>query len=246
MSIFLKSLSGNITTLSLNSLKSEENEDFKEFKESDSLSNIWYKIRNIISEENDCDYSQVIFIEENEEKINEIPDITNQKIINFFIREKDYLIKNFSVSLKFFDVSYCYDCYDEDSRGKDIYNKYIIQIYERNECFQTFYVYHNESLNKFYHQDTIISSGIDSNISIKFGEEGETSIYPILCKNIYVPWYDKSEIIDRIMTQFDYIMNYIMKSNDYDQDNYDNYNEYENNYDNYNEYENNYNDCNYD
>lgn len=226
MSIFLKSLSGNITTLSLNSLKSEE-EDI-------SLTNLWSKIRNIISEENECDYSQVIFIGENEERTNEIPDIINEKIYNFFIREKDYLIKNLSVSLKFFDVSYSYDNEDREA----IFNKYIIQIYQKSECFQTFYVYHNESLNKFYYQDSIISTGVDSNISIKFGEEGETSIYPILYKNIYVPWYDKFEIVDRIMNQFDYIMNYIMNCSDYNQDNYDSYNNYENNYiDSYDTYQ---------
>lgn len=208
MNIFFKSLSGDIFTIPLNSelpylprynLPSYI-DDSKELTENYKKIEKWNKIRILLSREINCEFDQIVILNENEE----IPEIFPNQVYNFFIRDKEYLRDDLHISLNFFETYYESSPYSEEQHP---FYKYTAQLYEKKERIQEFYFYYDKLSNKFYHQDSILSSGTDFSISIKT-LCSDSSLYNILYEKLSIPWYDKNEIIERVMVQLDYILNY--------------------------------------
>jgi hypothetical protein len=188
MNIFFKSLAGDIFTISIPNSNTQFHSSFEKSIER------WNNIRKLLSEQIECDLSQIVILDENQD----IPEIIPDQVYPFFIREKNYVRDNLHVSLKALET---YEC------GDDLFHKYTVQLYDKNELDQEFYFYYDKPSNKFYHKDSIISSGIDRTISLRL-LASDSSLYDILYKNLSIPWYDKDEIIHRINTQVYYISNW--------------------------------------
>jgi len=182
--IHLKSLSGDIITISLANIY---NEDFN------NLWDAWRRISFIIGSEKECSDSQVVIIgdEDDENDCFNPPVLIRDKQYNFFIRDKNYFIDNFTIRVSYFqDISY---------------KKYSILIMKESSPCCNFDVY--QVGENFYHQKKV--EIVDSDIKINTDEDDELlSMYYVLYENLNIEWYDKAEIIDRIMMQYDTIERY--------------------------------------
>jgi hypothetical protein len=109
--IYLKSLSGDITPISLASIVS--NEDY-------NIWDMWNRIAYIIASENNCVSDQVIiFGGEEDEKNYTPPALVPEAQYNFFIRDENYYRHNFTVLMVSSHIVY------EDSDQESItYKKY--------------------------------------------------------------------------------------------------------------------------
>lgn len=166
--LYFKSLSGDIITISLCELDSLQNRQQK-----------WEKIRYIIANHMECSDSQIVIIEdieekddnqeedlEEEQKILNIPPIVPESHYNFIVREKDYYNHIY--------VSVYYDFKDN--------NDQILHI----EIYKT----HKPEDKK----------------TIKFDLENESNMFNILLKELTsFAWYDKIQIANRIMRQWENI-----------------------------------------
>ena len=234
--IYLKSLSGDITPISLSSIFSTE----------DNIWDRWNRIAYIISSENNCAIDQVIiFGGEEDEKNYTPPVLVPEAQYNFFIRDENYYRYNFTVLMVSSHIVY------EDSDQESItYKKYSVSIrlvdgngfdssvlYDTSDTFRNFDIYQQllgSPYSLFFHQKNVVTHGVNK---IKTTDEGSFSMYSVLWENLSnVPWYDKTEIISRIMTQYDTIENRFQSEEyqenyeyrDLDQENieYDNYDNY--------------------
>ena len=164
--LYFKSLSGDIITIS-----------FEEFNNLPTKKQKWEKILNIISTNMDCSESQIVIIEDIENKENategdelekalNIPSIIEESQHFFLVREKDYY-NHICVSV--------FHNFDND-------NESYIEIYNTNNPY--------DSKKKI-----IISLNNDSNMYYILLEE--------LNKLGSFVWYDRLLIADRIMKQFE-------------------------------------------
>lgn len=185
--LYFKSLAGDIIPISLSELDSLPN-----------LQKKWEKIRYIIANHMECSDSQIVVLEDEEqkdieylieyledlEKILNIPPIVPESKYNFIVREKDYYNHIY--------VSVYYDYRDNDDK--------ILHI----EIYKTYKP--------------------EDKQTIKFDLENESNMFYILLKELNFAWYDKIQIADRIMKQWE---NIIKNSNDEYYDEYEYwYNEY--------------------
>jgi hypothetical protein len=198
MYVHFKSLSGEIISVSLSSIPYASEED------------IWNSIISIIANEIGCNKSQVVIMEEIEEK--EPPQLIVDKQYNFFIRDRND--NRFSVNI----TSYWGNLLDKDEEEEygDIYNKFSIKIYDNLDVqnVQNIDIFEKKSYNDFYFSGEDILCVKDdpdrpekiTNIKIINNQEF-FSMYSILCSlDLNVPWYDKFNIIERIMILYNQIV----------------------------------------
>ena len=177
--MYFKSLSGDITPISLSSLIYPEDDYFSLNKA--QICNTWNRIISIIASENDCKDSQVVIFDDScDDKPLEPPLLVPEKQYNFLIRD----LKDFQ---DYFSVNVTYGIDDDIGR-------FHIEISEPlQRVISRFCVYEEET-----------NEG-----NIYFLEKGKEtfSIYEILCNiHLPVPWYDRQHMIDRIMERYDDII----------------------------------------
>jgi hypothetical protein len=218
MSVHFKSLSGDIISISL-SLYSDEGFLNKW--------DTWNRIISIIACETGCTDTQVVILEDepNDEKesCQNPPELIIDRQYNFFIRDlEDNLsvhinsyheeikdVENELITYNKFSISIIYNC-DSDI----IFDPLLGLPFGSPNGTISFDIYEKEDRNLYYHEkDVLLTYSDDFNpISIKINnvDEGLLSIYSILCEKAYipVPWYDRQNIIDRIMSQYNEIDEY--------------------------------------
>jgi hypothetical protein len=189
--IYLKSLSGDIIPISIASIL--QNKEY-------SIWDTWSRISSIIASENDCEDQQVVIFGDNDDD-NNPPPLVLEAQYNFFIRDKNYYKDNFTVTM------ICHTPYEIDNN----YRKYSISIRENNklrennnfDILSNFDVYEDD-LGSFFHQKNVVYD-FDKIKTTCLG----FSLYTVLWEDVFnIPWYNKIEIINRIMTQYDNIENY--------------------------------------
>jgi len=174
--MYFKSLSGDITAISLSSLV---------YHEEDCLPlNTWNRIISIIASENECEDCQVVIFDEScDDKPLEPPLLVQEKQYNFLIRD----LKDFQ---DYFTVNVTYGI-DEDI------GRFHIEIYTEQEDFKgisRFCIYEEERSegNVFF-----LEKGKDETFSI---------YEILCNMHLPVPWYDRQHMIDRIMERYDDII----------------------------------------
>ncbi len=189
--IYLKSLSGDIIPISLSPYNIQDNRW-----------DAWNRIMSIIASENDCLESQVAIFDVDQKDYNIPPELICDKQYSFLIRETNCRI----------NVQYCEGI--QDRRSDYItYNKFSISITDIDES-KTFDIYEQIGgpSNIYYHEKDMLvirdENGEITSVSVKNQDEGSLSMYGVLCENVYVPWYEKQTIVDRIMIQYDNIDKY--------------------------------------
>jgi len=212
--IYLKCLSGDITPISLSTvapllsgrptLPSEEPPATTPSVRPPvaplpSDIDIWNRISSIVASKYECkNPNQVVIFDETDDQTIP-PKIIPEKQYNFFIRDEDYFTREFLIGIT----------YSEGSgetvglpEGSGEYTRYLIRILSKTCAQPDIYFNIYEKFGLFYYK--------------KIDEESFFSMYSLLEKILNTfpfPWYDKGEIINRIMQQYDEIQR-IMKQYD--------------------------------
>lgn len=193
--MYFKSLSGDITSISISSLIYPEDDYFSLTKA--QICNTWNRIISIIASENNCEDCQVVIFDDEsyDEKSLEPPLLAPEKQYNFLIRDLKYFQDYFSVNIIY--------GIDEDV------SRFLIEIYTEQEDFRGIY--------QFYVYEEERSEG--NTYFLEKGKDETFSMYEILCnKDLPVPWYDRQHMIDRIMERYDDIIIFSRSRSSIDED----------------------------
>lgn len=192
--LYFKSLAGHIIPICLSELDSLPN-----------LQKKWEKIRYIIANHMECSESQIVVLEEND------VDDVDQKHIDQKHLKDDEDFEDFEEIEKILNIPPIIpeSNYNFIVREKDHYNHIYVSVY---------YDYRDND-DKILHIEIYKTYKPEDKQIIKFDLENESHMFYILLKELTnFSWYDKIQIADRIMRQWE---NIIKNSNDEYYDEYE-------------------------